>query len=145
MTGYINVSEEPVQLYEVIRIIGGIPIFLSDHLERLYQSARLSGNLQLPCPESVTALITNFLASSKRNTGNIKLSFTFLQRTIEPKCELNFIPHYYPTNEEYTNGGKSGASKSRSPSSKCKNPEFGNQRLCKSPDRFRKSFRSTAG
>ena len=106
MAGYINIPEEPVQLYEVIRIIEGIPLFLEDHLERLYQSACLTGNLQLPGPDSITALITNFLASQKRETGNIKLSFTFKQTTFEPQNELNFIPHYYPAQEEYTYGVK---------------------------------------
>jgi branched-chain amino acid aminotransferase len=43
MAGHVNIPEEPVQLYEVIRITEGIPLFLEDHLERLYQSARLAG------------------------------------------------------------------------------------------------------
>jgi len=32
MSGHVNITEEPVQLYEVIRIIEGIPLFHSDHL-----------------------------------------------------------------------------------------------------------------
>jgi branched-chain amino acid aminotransferase len=108
MAGYINIPEEPVQLYEVIRIIEGIPLFIEDHLERLYQSALLTGVNQLPDPESITALITNFLATQKRETGNIKLSFTFTKTTYELQYDLNFVPHHYPTPEEYTCGVKVG-------------------------------------
>ena len=126
MAGHINIPEEPVQLYEVIRIIEGIPLFLEDHLERLYQSARLSGNLQLPGPDSITALIKKIVATQKRDTGNIKLSFTFNQTTFEPQDELNFIPHYYPTQEEYTDGVKAGLLKADRPlpNAKVRNSEI---------------------
>jgi branched-chain amino acid aminotransferase len=73
MAVYINNPEEPVQLYEVIRITEGMPLFLEDHLGRLYQSARLTGVNQLPDPDSRTALIKNFITTQKMVTGNILL------------------------------------------------------------------------
>jgi len=115
MSGHVNIPEEPVQLYEVIRIIEGFPLFLEDHLGRLYQSARLSRTAQLPGPDKITALIKDFIASQKRESGNIKLSFTFNQTTFEPQYDLNFVPHYYPTHEEYTYGVKVGLLKADRP------------------------------
>ena len=97
-----------IQLYEVIRIIEGIPVFLENHLDRLYQSACLTGLKQLPDSHALEVMIRNFIVSQKKETGNIKLSFSFNDSLSEPLCELNFVPHYYPTSEEYANGVKVG-------------------------------------
>lgn len=97
-----------VQLYEVIRIIDRIPVFLEDHLDRLYHSAQLTGIVRLPDSVSTSEMIKKFITSQKRETGNIRLSFSFGDLSSEPWYELNFIPHYYPTQEEYTNGVKVG-------------------------------------
>jgi branched-chain amino acid aminotransferase len=97
-----------IQLYEVIRIINGIPVFLEDHLDRLYLSSRLTGMTQLPDSHVLEEMIRNFIISQKKETGNIKLSFSFSNSSTEPICELNFVPHYYPTSEEYANGVKVG-------------------------------------
>jgi len=97
-----------IQLYEVIRIIEGIPVFLEDHLDRLYYSARLTGKDCLPGSVSLAEMIKKYITDEKKGTGNIKLSFSFNNLSAEPQCELNFIPHYYPTQEEYVNGVKVG-------------------------------------
>ena len=97
-----------IQLYEVIRIIDGIPVFLEDHLSRLYISAQLTGMDRLPKPASLEVMIKNYVSNQKQKTGNIKLSFSFSDHSTEPQCELTFIPHYYPSREEYTHGVKVG-------------------------------------
>ena len=104
----LNTYRDTIQLYEVVRIIDGIPVFLEDHLERLYHSAQLTGMELLPDSVSLTAMIKGYISSKKQNTGNIKLSFSFDDPSKEPQCALNFIPHYYPTREQYTNGVKVG-------------------------------------
>ena len=103
-----NTDHQTVQLYEVIRITDGIPVFLEDHLDRLYHSARLTGMDLLPGQVSLAGIIKNYVSSQKRKTGNIKLTFTFSNLTSKPQFELNFIPHYYPTQEDYANGVKVG-------------------------------------
>src|ERR1035437_8371584 len=97
-----------IQLYEVIRVIEGIPVFLEDHLDRLYLSASLTGIKQLPDSHTLEEMIRNFIISQKKETGNIKLSFSFNESLSEPLLELTFVPHYYPTSEEYANGVKVG-------------------------------------
>jgi branched-chain amino acid aminotransferase len=103
-----NIHPDTIQLYEVIRIIEGIPVFLEDHLDRLYHSANLTGLDRLPDLASLTMMINDFIIAQKKDTGNIKLSFSFSNPSAEPSCELIFIPHYYPTLLEYTNGVKVG-------------------------------------
>lgn len=104
----LNTNRDNVQLYEVIRIINGIPIFLEDHLDRLYHSARLTGMDRLPGLVSLAEMIQKYIADEKKDFGNIKLSFSCKDLSTEPKCELNFIPHYYPAQKEYSNGVKVG-------------------------------------
>ena len=104
----LNTNSDTVQLYEVIRIIDDIPIFLEDHLSRLYLSAHLTGMGQLPEVTSLTGLVKTFVNSQKKDIGNIKLSFTFSKTFAMPLCELNYIPHAYPTKDEYTYGVKVG-------------------------------------
>jgi len=108
MEGKQNTHHNTIQLYEVIRIIEGIPVFLEDHLDRLYHSAQLTGMNLLPDSVSLTETIKSFIATLKKDTGNIKLSFSFRELTSQPHCELSFIPHYYPTQDEYTHGVKVG-------------------------------------
>lgn len=108
MSVHSNIQHKTVQLYEVIRVIEGIPIFLEDHLDRLYHSARLTGMNALPAPATLSGMIKSYITTQDRDTGNIKLSFSFNDTSAEPLCELNFIPHYYPTREEYCNGVKVG-------------------------------------
>jgi branched-chain amino acid aminotransferase len=101
-------NRDPIQLYEVIRVIEGIPVFLEDHLDRLYHSARLTGINTLPVPVSLSEMIKKYIKSQNKDTGNIKLSFSFSDVTAQPQCELNFISHYYPSREEYSYGVKVG-------------------------------------
>ena len=108
MAEHTNIHTETIQLYEVIRVTEGIPIFLEDHLDRLYESARLTGMNHLPGSDSLTEMIKNFITTQKRDIGNIKLSFSFDDLSSEPSCDLNFIPHSYPSREQYQNGVKVG-------------------------------------
>jgi len=104
----LKTNSDNVQLYEVIRIIEGTPIFLEDHLDRLYHSAQLTGVSHLPDSIALEKIIKEFLIDQKRDFGNIKLTLSFSDLLTEPQRELVFIPHYYPTNEEYINGVKVG-------------------------------------
>ena len=115
MAEHKNIHHDAIQLYEVIRITEGIPIFLEDHLDRLYHSAQLTGMERLPDPVSLGDMIKEYISSQNRLTGNIKLSFSFIDSTAEPQCELSFIPHYYPNHDEYTNGVKVGLLKAVRP------------------------------
>jgi branched-chain amino acid aminotransferase len=122
-------KRQDIQLYEVIRVIEGIPVFLEDHFDRLYQSASLTGMKQLPNSIALEEMIRNFIFSQKKETGNIKFSFSFNNSSTEPICELNFIPHYYPTPEEYANGVKVGLMSADRPipQAKIQNPGIRNK------------------
>ncbi len=96
----------PVVIYEVFRVIDGVPVFLEDHLSRLYHSARITGLDALPGPVALHREIMQFIGREKKQVGNIKLSFTFQDEDSAPESLLQFIPHSYPSPQDYANGVK---------------------------------------
>jgi branched-chain amino acid aminotransferase len=108
-------SESLVHIYEVIRVIDGTPVFLEDHLDRLNRSAHLAGFKNLPGTDEISKQINNLIATENKIIGNIKLGFSFSDPAVEPEFTLSFIPHYYPTAEEYREGVKVGLLKADRP------------------------------
>ena len=81
-----SVFSAGISIYEVIRIENGIPLFLEDHLNRLFYSADISN---LSINESYCDIEVENSSSEK----------DFL---------IYFTPHYFPTVEEYKYGVKVG-------------------------------------
>lgn len=97
-------------IYEVIRIEKKIPLFLEDHLNRLFDSADLS---QLQINESycdIELLISELLKKNNTSEGKIKLVLHFDQKNgmQEKDLLIYFTPHYFPSDLEYLNGVKTG-------------------------------------
>jgi len=94
-------------VYEVIRIIDGIPLFVEKHLERFKKSAelaKLSFSLNL---DEITANIAKLAHENQLPTGNVKLIYTFNSRTPDissGELFIYFIPHKYPENIDYQLG-----------------------------------------
>jgi len=96
-------------IYEVIRIIDGIPLFVENHLERFKKSAGLANqNFSFKLSE-ITANIANLAKANQLNTGNVKLIFTFNSTDLtisSGELFIYFIPHKYPDNIDYQTGVK---------------------------------------
>ncbi|HSO88733.1 MAG TPA: aminotransferase class IV [Draconibacterium sp.] len=84
-------------IYEVLRVVNGIPLFLEDHLERFYYSALLAGKSINFSETQISTFLKNLIDKNKVSEGNVLIS-----------CKLNlkafFVPHKYPTAEMYRNG-----------------------------------------
>lgn len=94
-------SENEGGIYEVLRVSKGVPLFLEDHLERFYRSAKIAGiNIRFS-PVQIEALLKKLIQKDGIGEGNILIS-----------CKINlkafFIPHAYPTEELYKTGVKCG-------------------------------------
>lgn len=97
-------------IYEVIRIEQNIPLFLEEHLNRLFDSADLS-NLQIN--ESycdIELLIEELINKNKVSKGKIKLVIRYDPNNgiHEKDLMIYFTPHYFPTKTEYTEGVRVG-------------------------------------
>ena len=97
-------SNKPI-LYEVIRVIEGIPLFLKDHLNRLQNSASHVSFLgSFPEEKEIANIIAALILKNHRQTGNIQINLILTAK--KPKLYCFFIPHHYPTQEQYVTGIK---------------------------------------
>jgi len=104
LTANFNFEPENMDLviYEVIRVINGVYLFLEDHLSRLFNSARLAG-IKLGVDENqLKQHLYSLIYENNCNTGNVKIIFNF--SGINKNWMIYFIPHYYPSEYEYNNG-----------------------------------------
>jgi branched-chain amino acid aminotransferase len=94
-------AENEGGIYEVIRVIQGVPLFLEDHLQRFYVSARLAQKEIRFSIGQISEFIEQLIEANNCSLGNMLIS-------CKTKLKLFFIAHYYPTNEFYEKGIKCG-------------------------------------
>ncbi|NLY08947.1 MAG: aminotransferase class IV [Tissierellia bacterium] len=95
-------SPQPPLMYEVIRFLGGIPLFYEMHIERWHKSAKLLGIEISVSNEEIKQSLKNLLLANNIKDGNIKL----LQSNIdgEDHWYIYEMPHRYPTDLEISRG-----------------------------------------
>ena len=97
-------------IYEVIRIKQNIPLFLEDHLSRLFHSADISN---LSIHESycdIETLIAELIKKNDSPNGKIKIVIHFDSNSGHEETDflIYFTPHYFPSNNKYKQGVKTG-------------------------------------
>lgn len=107
----INELAKGIAIYEVIKIEQGIPMFLEEHLNRLFHSADISN---LSINESycdIEILIGELIKKNNTKEGKITLVIRFEKEngSNEKDLLIYFTPHYFPSVEEYKNGVKIGS------------------------------------
>ncbi|MFU0823695.1 aminotransferase class IV [Clostridium sp.] len=96
---------EGKSLYEVIRIIKGVPLFLEDHLKRLYKSAETT-NLEIWLKkEEIEKSIKELSKINNIENGNVKIIFNY-NKNNERNFLCYFIKAKYPSKEMYEKGVK---------------------------------------
>ncbi len=85
------------EIYEVIRISDGIPLFVEDHIDRFFNSASLAGLVTGLCANNIENRIKQLITITRVNNGNIRFSFLNRFRAI-------FIPHTYPGEADFKEG-----------------------------------------
>ncbi|MFA6127127.1 MAG: aminotransferase class IV [Bacteroidales bacterium] len=88
-------------VYEVFRVFRHKPLFLSEHLERMYRSIELLGFDKPYTLEQMKAHLFELLDTEPERIGNIKIRLSWWP---EPVLEIGYIPHRYPTLQEQTEG-----------------------------------------
>lgn len=98
-------SPKAKYIYEVFRVIDGIPLFIEDHTDRFFQTTRLAGADAHIDRKRLLADIEKVIAVNEKSEGNIKIS---VAPDISGKQMLlvYFTPHQYPTPEQFANGVK---------------------------------------
>ncbi len=90
-------SENEGGIYEVLRVVKGVPLFLNEHLARFYHSAQIAGKIIRFTGDQIESQLQNLIQKNEVYEGNILIS-----------CKTNmkafFIPHNYPSEEMYRKG-----------------------------------------
>lgn len=95
--------KEGKALYEVIRIIDGIPLYLEKHLERLRNTAKLEADKLWLTIDEIKLSMEKLIEINKVKEGNIKMVFNFNQNN---NFLVYFVKHSYPTEHMYSEGVK---------------------------------------
>jgi branched-chain amino acid aminotransferase len=92
-----------IEIYEVVRIIRGIPLFLEDHLLRFFHSAWLC-HFEIPLEEEeIAVMLEELIRINGVQEGNVRFSYCL---TPAGNFQAYFIPHFYP-DSALTNQGVS--------------------------------------
>lgn len=92
-----EVPDNEKGIYEVIRVIDGIPLFFEDHYARFCKSAEIAG-ITLGFEEAeLFWLLRKLIEKNATKEGNILISK-------DKNLVAHFISHNYPTDEMYNEG-----------------------------------------
>lgn len=90
-------------IYEVIRIIDGVPIFLEGHIERMRKSAELISKSIKKSDEEITEEIHKLIAANEEYNMNIKLLCSNLDNPNQTFM-IYYIKSSYPEKRVYEKG-----------------------------------------
>lgn len=100
LTIFEKISKPPI--YEIIRVIGGVPIYLEDHLSRMFESSNITNHEIGATEEEIKISIKETIITNKLDRGNIKLLSGEAQ---EKSVFIVFcVESFYPPKEYYENG-----------------------------------------
>jgi branched-chain amino acid aminotransferase len=89
-------------VYEVVRVINGIPLFLVDHFERLERSMKIQGlTFQMPYPD-FKQNIAELIMQNQQMEANVKFVYSVVESDIH--WTFSVIPHSYPSADDYLSG-----------------------------------------
>jgi branched-chain amino acid aminotransferase len=88
-------------VYEVFRVFQQQPLFLNEHLNRMFKSIDLLGFDKPYTRQQLEAHLDELLDTEPERIGNIKIRLSWWP---EPILEIGYIPHIYPSESEQTLG-----------------------------------------
>ena len=97
--------DDHLSVYEVISLMHEVPLFLEMHFFRMINSAAV---MELGIHPDIATIACNIRDLARANgihSGNVRLNVYFpASDPLNYKILIAFIPHRYPTKDEYLNG-----------------------------------------
>ncbi|MEW8957283.1 aminotransferase class IV [Clostridium sp.] len=87
-------------IYEVIRIIDGVPLFLEEHIDRMRKSFAIIGREELFKYDDIKGVIDDLIKFNDNKLGNIKVVYAVDKNILSSY----YIAHSYPKEELYREG-----------------------------------------
>lgn len=88
-------------VYEVLRVVNKVPLFLEDHLARFFKSAVIAGKTIRFSKYEIETFVQKLIEENQATEGNILLSY-------KTNLKAFFITHRYPDAELYKTGVRCG-------------------------------------
>jgi branched-chain amino acid aminotransferase len=98
-----RVDDSTKTVYEIFRIISGIPLFIEDHFGRLIQSLEIIRCNYKVDIEDIKYKINQLCQANSVFFGNMELKVNCFDNQ-SPALQIGFIPHVYPTPSQYLQG-----------------------------------------
>lgn len=102
-----NIQEEDSynnSIYEVIRVINFVPVFIEDHFARFRNSIRSLGVSNTMDIDTLKRIVEQLAIKNNIQEGNIRFElFSGGKQTVFAAYQ---IPHFYPSDKQYTEGVK---------------------------------------
>ncbi|MEE4256849.1 MAG: aminotransferase class IV [Bacteroidales bacterium] len=89
-------------VYEVIRVIGGTPLFLDDHITRLLDSAGHAGIDAFQNEEKLVSAIGKVISNNPAGDGNILICL--IPNKERRHIMAWYVEHHYPGEKDYAEG-----------------------------------------
>ncbi len=100
---FAHLERQPA-IYEVLRVMESVPLFLEQHIGRMNKSALLAGLKITFSIDQVSHAIRKLASANSIAAGNVKLVFPISLNTVAEAMLAYFIPHSYPTPAMYSEG-----------------------------------------
>jgi branched-chain amino acid aminotransferase len=95
---------EGESIYEVLKMVRGLPVFYFDHIDRLVKSASYQGKKMLAGVEKLRKDIISLTESDRKKEINLKIVFNYNNGS--ENYLVYYIPPIYPSPEQYRDGVK---------------------------------------
>lgn len=102
-----NLFSEGITIYEVIRVIDEIPLFIEEHLHRLELSAQLINFNLWKSHKEIKQTIYALIDKNSNPNSNIQLFFHYQSEAKTQNFVCRFIQTHYPEKSAYISGVKS--------------------------------------
>lgn len=98
-------ADDQLSVYEVIRLINEVPLFLEMHFFRMINSAAVMELGIHPDIATIACNIRNLARANEVQSGNVRLNVYFpATDPLNYRILIAFVPHRYPAMDEYLNG-----------------------------------------
>ena len=89
-------------IYEVVRVIDGVGIFLEDHFVRLQRSFQTQDIIFDMSFNDFELNVSELIATNRVTDGNFKFAYSMVED--KTQWAFYFIAHSYPSDQDYING-----------------------------------------
>lgn len=98
--------KDSTRVYEVLRLISYVPLFWDDHWQRLLNSCRIMGCTPDARSNELLDMVISLAKVNHVAEGNVMI--TIYIGNEKPGIQVRFIPHVYPTVQQYEKGIEAG-------------------------------------